>query len=1023
MKDLWIKPFKPVQDSRCRLICFPYAGGGALIFRRWHEYLFPNIRSGIKPDIEICPVKLPGRENRIREPLPDNLFLLVKKLEKEIRPFLDRPFAFFGHSMGALIAFELAKKLRNKKAPQPFHLFVSGRRAPQIKPAPPIHNLSDNQFIEKLRKYGGTPEAVFQEPQLLDLFLPILRADFALNDNYTYINEKPLKCPVTAFFGTHDKIAPKDYVSAWKEQTDSQFDLHMIKGGHFFLNEQTENMLNIIHTSINMTLKKSKGAEMKTYIFPGQGSQKKGMGESLFDEFKDITQKADKILGYSIKELCVNDPQNKLGQTNYTQPALYVVNALTWLKKASDEKPDFLAGHSLGEYNALFASGAFDFETGLKLVQERSRLMALAKGGGMAAVVGLDEEKIDQIIKENQLSGISIANYNSQDQIVISGIRDEIKKAKPVFENKGAKLYVALPVSGAFHTNQMQNAKEEFAEFIENFKFNPLNIPVISNVTAREYEDDKIKELLCKQITSPVKWSDSVRYIMGKGEMAFEETGPGRVLKGLVKKIKKMPPIRETKKEKTETSSPKKEINPSEPAARQDDKPEQKSSSILGNPQFKKEYNLKYAYITGAMANGIASKELVTAVGKAGMMGFYGTGGLDIEKVEKDIISIKEALGEKPYGMNLLHTPESPEKEEEFVDLFMKLGVKHIEAAAFMQMTPGLVKYRVSGLFKKDNGEVGSHNKVMGKVSRPELAQAFYSPAPEHIIKKLLDSGKITKEQARLSEKIPMGDALCVEADSGGHTDQRTAYALMPAILKLRGEMAEKHGYKQYVFTGAAGGIGTPEAAAASFILGADFILTGSINQCTIEADTSDIVKDMLSQMNVQDTDYAPAGDMFEIGAKVQVLKKGVFFPARANKLYNLYKQFNSIDEIDQKTKEQIQKLYFKKSFDQVYEETKEFFLKRDPKQIEKAQKNPKHKMALIFRWYFGYSNNAALHGKEEHKVNFQIHTGPALGAFNQWVKGTDLENWKNRHTADIGVKLMEETEKLLKKRMRGFES
>ena len=149
---------------------------------------------------------------------------------------------------------------------------------------------------------------------------------------------------------------------------------------------------------------------MKTYVFPGQGSQKKGMGKALFDEFTDLTKKADEILAYSIKDLCLNDPQNLLGKTNYTQPALYTVNALTWLKKiSSEEKPDFLAGHSLGEYNALFAAGAFDFETGLKLVQERSRLMSLAQGGAMAAVIGMDEPTIDKIIKENQFSGISIA--------------------------------------------------------------------------------------------------------------------------------------------------------------------------------------------------------------------------------------------------------------------------------------------------------------------------------------------------------------------------------------------------------------------------------------------------------------------------------------------------------------------------------------------------------------------------------------------------------------------------------------
>jgi trans-AT polyketide synthase, acyltransferase and oxidoreductase domains len=1015
MKNLWIKQFKPVKNSKCRLFCFPYAGGGSLIFRLWHEYL-PSY-------VEVCPVKLPGRENRIREALFDDMSLLIETLEKELAPFLDRPFAFFGHSLGSIIAFELMKRLRKRNMPLPFHLFVAGRRAPQIKPEPPIHKLPDEQFIEGLRNYGGTPEAVFQEQQLMDIFLPILRADLCLNDSYTYVPEYPFDCPITAFYGANDKIAGKNYVEAWKKQANSHFILYRIEGSHFFINEQTEQILKIISADMERTLKNKKGSKMKTYVFPGQGSQKKGMGESLFDEFSELTKKADDILGYSIKELCLNDPQNLLSQTNYTQPALYVVNALTWLKEISTkDKPGFLAGHSLGEYNALFAAGAFDFETGLKLVQERSRLMSLAKGGAMAAVIGLDEETINKIITENNFSKISIANYNSQDQIVISGLRQEIEKAKPVFEKAKAKLYVILPVSGAFHTQLMQKAKEEFAVFIDKLQFNPLQIPVIANVTAREYESDKIKELLCEQIISPVKWTDSIRYLMGKGKMEFEELGPGNVLSNLIKKLKKLPPFK-----KQETGDKKQEAGDKEKIenmpAPEKEKQEKITALTLGNADFKKEYGLKYAYIAGAMARGISSKELVTAMGRAGMMGYYGSGGQNMEILEKDLKAIKQELGDKPFGANLLHLPESPEKEEEIVDLFMGLGVRYVEAAAFMQMTPALVKYRVSGLYEKENAEVDSRNKVMGKISRPELAEAFYSPAPEQILEKLLAAGKISEKQAKLARKIPMADALCIEADSGGHTDHRTPYALVPAILQMRKQMAEKHGYKKFVFTGAAGGIGTPEAAAASFILGTDFILTGSINQCTVEAGTSDIVKDMLSQINVQDTDYAPAGDMFEFGAKVQVLKKGTFFPARANKLYNLYIQFDSLNSIDQKTKDQIQKLYFKKSFDEVYKETKEFFAERDPSQIEKAEKNPKHKMALIFRWYFGYSMRTAMQGKEDDKVNFQIHTGPALGAFNQWLKGTELKDWHNRHVDKIGIRLMEETAKILNERFEQLKS
>ena len=200
-------------------------------------------------------------------------------------------------------------------------------------------------------------------------------------------------------------------------------------------------------------------------------------------------------------------------------------------------------------------------------------------------------------------------------------------------------------------------------------------------------------------------------------------------------------------------------------------------------------------------------------------------------------------------------------------------------------------------------------------------------------------------------------------------------------------------------------------------MLGAEFILTGSINQCTVEAGMSAVVKDMLQGINVQDTTYAPAGDMFELGAKVQVLRRGVFFPARANKLYALYQQYNSLAEIDAKTQRQIQDKYFKRSFDDVWAETKAYYQRTLPAEVEMAERNPKHKMALIFRWYFVHSTRLAMTGSDEQRVDYQVHCGPALGAFNQWVKGTALEDWHNRHVAEIGEKLMQETAALLNRR------
>jgi len=446
------------------------------------------------------------------------------------------------------------------------------------------------------------------------------------------------------------------------------------------------------------------------------------------------------------------------------------------------------------------------------------------------------------------------------------------------------------------------------------------------------------------------------------------------------------------------------------------------TSESLGSSVFRQDYGLRYAYLAGAMYKGIASQELVVAMGKAGMMGYFGTGGLDFSEIEAAIGFIKSRLSNgQPFGMNLLCNLERPDIEERTVELLLRHDVRYVEAAAFMRVTPSLVLWRLTGISRDADGSVVIPRRTLGKVSRPEVASVFMQPAPKLIVAALLAAGKITGAEAELSQYIPMADDICVEADSGGHTDQGVAYALMPVMIGLRDELRAKHNYTQHVRVGAAGGIGTPHAAAAAFIMGADFVLTGSINQCTIEATTSDAVKDLLQDLNVQDTAYAPAGDMFEIGARVQVAKRGLFFPARANKLYELYQRHESLGSIDEKMRQQIQERYFKRSFEEVWKETRSYLARSQPDKIEEIERNPKQKMALIFKWYFVHSARLAMNGSEEQKVDYQIHCGPAMGAFNQWVKGTELQPWRNRRVADIAVKIMNGTAELLNTRFEAM--
>jgi len=251
------------------------------------------------------------------------------------------------------------------------------------------------------------------------------------------------------------------------------------------------------------------------------------MGKDLFRAYPEATKLASEILGYSIEKLCLEDPENKLRLTQFTQPALYVVNALGYYKMkeqdSSDFKVDFVAGHSLGEYNALLAAEAFNFETGLKLVQKRGELMGAAGGGGMAAIIGITAAEVRQFLTDHQLDSIDLANFNTPTQLVIAGPSDAITKAEKILTSKGIRCII-LNVSAPFHSRYMKEAQKTFEAYLQKFNFDSLKIPVIANATARPY-GDSIVETLGAQIASPVLWTDSIRYLMGQGTIVYSEVG------------------------------------------------------------------------------------------------------------------------------------------------------------------------------------------------------------------------------------------------------------------------------------------------------------------------------------------------------------------------------------------------------------------------------------------------------------------------------------------------------------------
>ncbi|WP_042150789.1 MULTISPECIES: PfaD family polyunsaturated fatty acid/polyketide biosynthesis protein [unclassified Pseudoalteromonas] len=427
----------------------------------------------------------------------------------------------------------------------------------------------------------------------------------------------------------------------------------------------------------------------------------------------------------------------------------------------------------------------------------------------------------------------------------------------------------------------------------------------------------------------------------------------------------------------------------------------------LGDDAYKKQHGVKYAYHGGAMANGIASVELVVALGKAGFLCSFGAAGLVPDVIEESIKRIQAELPNGPYAVNLIHAPSEEALERGAVERFLKLGVKTVEASAYLGLTEHIVWYRVAGLSKNTDGSVNIGHKVIAKVSRTEVGRRFMEPAPKKLLDKLLAQGKITQEQADLSQLVPMADDITAEADSGGHTDNRPFLTLLPTIIALRDEVQAKYNFSPALRVGAGGGIGTPEAALAAFNMGAAYIVLGSVNQACVEAGASEYTRKLLANVEMADVTMAPAADMFEMGVKLQVVKRGSMFAMRAKKLYDLYVAYDSIEDIPVDERLKIEKQIFRSNLDDVWAGTESFFQQRDPEMLARAKSSPKRKMALIFRWYLGLSSRWSNIGEKGREMDYQIWAGPSLGAFNSWVKGTYLEDFTRRGAVDVALHML----------------
>ncbi len=433
----------------------------------------------------------------------------------------------------------------------------------------------------------------------------------------------------------------------------------------------------------------------------------------------------------------------------------------------------------------------------------------------------------------------------------------------------------------------------------------------------------------------------------------------------------------------------------------------------LGDRSFCEIHRVRFPYVAGAMANGIASTRLVAAMARAGFLAFFGAAGLGPATVEQALDELERELGTADsgglaWGSNLIHSPNEPAIEERVADLYIRRGVRRVSASAYMGLTPSVVRYAYSGLGVGEDGEIIRRNYVFAKISRPEVARHFLEPAPSEMLDALVAAGKLTATEGQLARELPVAEDFTVESDSGGHTDNRPLTALLPTILRLRDDIARVRGYRRAIRVGAAGGLGTPGAISAAFALGASYVLTGTVNQACVESGLADEGVQMLAEAGLADVVMAPAADMFELGVQVQVLQRGTFFAVRAKKLYELYRAYDSLDALPEPEKSRLERDILRMSVGDAWTDTRKFWQERDPREIDNAEADPKHKMALVFRSYLGQSSRWAIAGVRDRRQDYQIWCGPAMGAFNAWTAGSFLAEPENRSVVQVARNLLE---------------
>lgn len=553
---------------------------------------------------------------------------------------------------------------------------------------------------------------------------------------------------------------------------------------------------------------------MKAVVFPGQGSQRPGMGADIFGRFPELVAEADAILGLSIENLCLNNPDARLDKTEFTQPAIFVVSVLRYRDlSAQAPAPAFVAGHSLGEYMALAVAEVFDFATGLRIVQRRGLLMGEAYGGGLVAILGVDADRVAHLLSDKGITGVEIANINSPEQVVVGGRKDRLQKLLEACDSQSIRA-VPLRVSGAFHTSHMAEAAAKFADFLSEFEFAPPKIPVISNVTGRPHEAGGIGQRLMQQMVKPVLWSQCVETMLEAGVTEFVEIGTPPILMPIIANVRRHVDARRSE------SAPAPAPAPTRAA-------KEVPSRYLGENGFCRNFNCARPVISGSLGHGISGTRLVQALAKAGVLSFLDTEGWELEAIDDALAELSANPDTRSrFGVSLRADLEAPDADERLVNLLLRNNVRCIEVSGYPEPSGALLRYRAESRQNAAHGD--THNRVIARVGTVDAASAFLLgalPVPKH--------GKISRHLPEIAQ-APWVDALCIDLQAW-RSNGGAPWSLFLAALEWRDAYSQRANGAPF-FVGASGTIWGPESVTAPLAMGADFTSAGSIYLLADEA-------------------------------------------------------------------------------------------------------------------------------------------------------------------------------------------